>query len=149
MRGLSSLLLSEAELERKSLLLPSSSVPSSCSSLLPPSLYFLHPLVREFISRIHPPPQLGSNPVPRYVATPYRVLNTNRDASFRKFPKTFRTRSLPLMKKSTVHRGLLLASFTISFERFALREHSSFLYLRCFASRFFLLLSMLDLIVFV
>lgn len=43
----------------------------------------------------------------RYVPAPYRVLNTNRDVSFREFPKTFRTRSLPLMKKSTLRSPLL------------------------------------------
>lgn len=42
-----------------------------------------------------------------YVPAPYRVLNTNRDVSFREFPKTFRTRSLPLMKKSTLRSSLL------------------------------------------
>lgn len=49
--------------------------------LLSLSLFFF-PFLQEFISRIHPP-RLGSNPgFHATLATPYRVLNTNRDASF-------------------------------------------------------------------
>lgn len=74
-RGLSSLLLSEAELERKSLLL----LPP-----LPPLLTLLS-LSLPLSSRVYfaNPPRLGSNPgFHATAATPYRVLNTNRDASF-------------------------------------------------------------------
>lgn len=79
-RGLSSLLSSEAELERKSLLLLLPP-PSPSTSPLSLSLSFF-PFLQEFISRIHPP-RLGSNPgFHATLATPYRVLNTNRDASF-------------------------------------------------------------------
>lgn len=106
-RGLSSLLLSEAELERKSLLLPSSR--SSLPSFLPLSssysgVYFANPPNSR--------PWLGSNlrSTTVRVATPYRVLNTNRDVSFREFPEDFQDAIITINEEVNGASGLFSLS---------------------------------------
>lgn len=82
--------------------------PSSSSSLL---LSFFPTLSSRvyFANPPTTPTRLGSNPgFHATLATPYRVLNTNRDASFSRVSRRLsRTRSLPLMKKKRTNGPLL------------------------------------------
>lgn len=128
MRGLSSLLLSEAELERKSLLLPPYTLFSLSTSLFSPSFFLLfRSLFRESTHR----PGLARTLVPRYVATPYRVLNTNRDVSFREFPEDFQDAIITINEEVNDASGSsrCLLALTVPFEHQALRKHL-WLYLR-------------------